>query len=51
LETARLRAGELPQALFALTVMLPDVRTELLIVTLIVLVVDDPVIPAGRVQV
>jgi hypothetical protein len=49
--TGSVFAGELPQALFALTVMLPDTNTELSIFTVMVFVVDDPVMPAGRVHV
>jgi hypothetical protein len=49
--TASVFAGELPQALFAITEILPEVNTELLIDTVIELELDVPVIPAGNVQV
>jgi hypothetical protein len=49
--TARVLAAELPQALLALTDMLPLTKTALSMATVMTLVVDVPVIPAGSVQV
>ena len=45
---ASVLAGLLPQALFAITEMVPP---EVLVVTVIVFEVDDPVHPDGRLQV
>ena len=44
-------AADEPQALLAFAVMLPDTNTELSMLTVITLVVEVPVMPAGSVQV
>ena len=49
--TARVLAAELPQALLACTEMLPETKTALSMLTVILLVVEVPVMPAGKVQV
>ena len=49
--TASAFAAELPQALLALAVMLPPTKTLLSIATVMTLVVEVPVIPAGSAQV
>lgn len=49
--TASVLAAEDPQALLAFTEMLPETNTELFMLTVMVLVVEEPVIPAGSVQV
>ena len=49
--TVRVLAAELPQALLAFTEMLPETKTELLMLTVMLLVVEVPVMPAGNVQV
>ena len=49
--TARVLATEEPHALLATTLMFPETKMVLLMVTEIVLVVEVPVIPVGRIQV
>ena len=49
--TDRVLAAEEPQALLAFTEMLPETKTELLMLTVMLLVVEVPVMPAGNVQV
>jgi hypothetical protein len=47
----RVLAAELPQALLAFTEMLPETKTALSMLTVMLLVVEVPVMPAGSVQV
>ena len=49
--TVRDLAADEPQALLAFAVMLPDTNTALSMLTVITLVVEVPVMPAGSVHV
>ena len=51
LRTARVLAAELPQELLAMALIFPPAKTLLSILTLMTLVVEVPVMPAGNVHV